>query len=1130
MSANRGSKGRYPFPKIAGVRDTTRRVAASFNPRAILPGSSAGSAQASSIDTHPHQDEALHAEEPEERPTLLTRIASERPNPLADLDSLLPVSHTFKDDVGFMTLCNDFLVLNAQEHSDPSVRSINIPGSKVFISPHQFYHAYHLLSQRGRDLNGGLLADDAGVGKTYVFFAACLFRALAYESARAVKLHWTGRDRRKRGRHGDQHLPEGANGRSCPSQKPGQIVCYCVPGSLTRLLCNSTPSGVSALYCATETWPDILAMVQGAALNPSIYQLCLVHSNAPVRFTRPLQPLVKTLSRGVDPDPRDFSPAAHIFISTLDSPRLWNAFSETGLNAGFMVIDEAHQVVRKSLTFRMAAEFSGNGADVWFVTATPFSRCTLSDWIPPMNLIAPSRAAAMVGLVKTLEAARSSGAAGDVQRFREEFGAVFDDKLVVRHFGTSSFFGKPIADVQDIVPRVISRETPLQHRTAVQELANQIAAKDPQLLDPAQRGLLYFVSLFPAAAELILEDPITFDVAAIRDNVRQVKNRLRIEESEPLRRLTDQIVGDSPKLNYILEELDRMGQDRRERRPSTHRSSSKFGAGEDLQMKKMVIITPTAVSAVFLYLALIRRRKDVALIHNWVSSQEKEQVVNNFMSLSAAKLVKHTRVLIAPFAVAGTGVNLQVASYQILTSPLPDRASQRQAFARTNRSGQRLDNLCHKILVLEDNAADRIVLANHATLEIESDPFNINEPLRIAGHMPLENMVNPTGVVENNSPSSHSSSLGVNEALVLQDAMRFPPQPASDNIGQETDRDRESVTSAMSADDVLLFQDAISFIPEFTAAENGQMPEEDGLAELYDLFNGSAVSSMGGQQDDAHDTAKERGSPSSSQWNLTDDHWNLTYTPAPQHPLTSGARDLGHRPLPPLPDGSDSPGRTLGPRCRFPSLHPPLELGPPLRIDAGPTLASRRGASMPAAPPRYNIDVDRENLEIHVRDSASFSWDGGSSERLTMRLPIDFSLTETNIAATVDRLRRKNRPSRPGRTFSAPGSDYNPAAPPAGDGDDIPHHRPGYFPLNLIERVPGPRPGQGREYGDDIPESELNVANRLLPLRDLSRAAQSTARLIDGLRLGEDTPGARGQASEGKGKAVSDPEEEFHAR
>ncbi|KAL2276602.1 hypothetical protein FJTKL_00774 [Diaporthe vaccinii] len=389
-------------------------------------------------------------------------------------------------------------------------------------------------------------------------------------------------------------------------------------------------------------------MVQAAALSPSIYQLCLVHNNAPKRFTRPLQPLVDTLSRGVSKDLRTPSPASYIFITTLDSPRLRNVFSEGALNAGFVVVDEAHQVLRKndSLTFRMVSEFSGNGADVWFVTATPFSACTLAQWVAPMNLIAPGRAAAMQGLVTALDTAKSSGDVHDAQTFQDQFKVVFDNKLVVRHFGTSKFFGKSISDVQAIVPSVISRETPMQHKTAVQALASQVALKDPQLRDPGQRGLLYLVSLFPAAAEVILEDPITFDVAAIRDFVRQVKNRLRIEESEPLVRLADRIIKDSPKLDYILDELDRMGRDRRERERIEPRGSAKFGAGEDLQMKKMVIITPTVVSAVFLYLALIRHRKDVALIHNWVSSQEKEQITNNFMSLSAAKLVKHNRVLL----------------------------------------------------------------------------------------------------------------------------------------------------------------------------------------------------------------------------------------------------------------------------------------------------------------------------------------------------------------------------------------------------------------------------------------------------------------------------------------------------
>lgn len=1125
MSANRlgGLKGRYPFPKIAGVRDTTRRVAASFNPRAILPGSSTASARGST-DTH-HQDEVSHVEEPEERPTILTRLASEPPNPLANLESLLPVSHTFGDEQGFISLCNDLLVLNAQEHRDPTVRSINIPGSSVWVSPHQFYHAWHLLSQRGRDLSGGILADDAGTGKTFIYFTACLLRALAFESERAVRLYWSGKGRKKVGRHAEHHLSEGANGRSCPSQKNGALVCYCVPGSFTRILCDHTPSGVSALYCALETWPDILNMIQAAALSPSIYQLCLVHNNAPKRFTRPLQPLVDTLSRGVNNDLRTPSPASYIFITTLDSPRLRNVFSESSLNAGFVVVDEAHQVLRRkdSLTFRMVSEFSGNGADVWFVTATPFSGCNLAQWIAPMNLIAPSRAAAMQALVTALDTAKSSVDVHDSQAFRDQFKVVFDERLVVRHFGTSTFFGKSISDVQAIVPIVISRETPMQHKSAVQELSNQVALKDPQLRDPGQRGLLYLVSLFPAAAELVLEDPITFDVAAIRDFVRQVKNRLRIEESEPLSRLADQIIKDSPKLHYILEELNRMGLDKRERERIEHRSSAKFGAGEDLQMKKMVIITPTVVSAVFLYLALIRHRKDVVLIHNWVSSQEKEQIVNNFMSLSAAKLIKHNQVLIAPFAVAGTGLNLQVASYQILTSPLPDKASQLQAFARTNRSGQRLRPLSHKILVLEDSPVDRIVLASHATLDLDSDPFQINEPLRIAGNIPLGSVIQPTGVVEDHSSSTHSSTLGVDEALLLQNALGFPLE-SNDNDGEETEETKEAERESHSdsstmynTQDMLLLQNALTFSPPAMTDNDGQP--------TYSLFNDltspddpgkslSPRSIQGPSASDPDHTVQE----SSSSFGT---HWNLTYTPAPRHPLMSGAKDLGHRSLPPLPTGDgQSQGQTLGPRQRWPSLQPPLALEPPMRIDAGPTWASRRDRSVSTTPPasRYQVNVNRDNFEIWVSDSASFSSETGpnsSLEPLTLRLPADFSPSIGNITAVLDDWRRQHE-----RPYSS------------SDADDS--SNPGFL-VSPIKRVPGPIAGQRpREYGDDLPESDRDLGNRPFNLLDM-RTARSTALAIEGDRFEEDeqdarTLGQRSKAVRDRGEAFRQPGQEFDDR
>ncbi|POS70478.1 hypothetical protein DHEL01_v211130 [Diaporthe helianthi] len=956
------------------------RVAASFS-GAVLTKTGRSGVQEESMVTV--QEEVTHIEEPEEPSTVLTRLALERPNPLADLESLLPVRHDFDDENGFIALCNDLLVLNSQEHRDPTRRTIKIPGTTgVFISPNQFYHAWHLLSQRGRDLHGGILADEAGTGKTYVYFATVLLRALAWESKRAVQLYWNGKGKKKVGKQAEHHLPQGGNGRSCPSQKQGGISCYCVSGSLTRTICDSTPSGVSALYVATETWPDILNMVQTAGLNPSVYQLCLVHNNAPARFTRPWQPLVDTLSHGAQPDLKDFSPASYIFITTLESPRLRNIFAERILDVGFFLIDEAHQILRtkNSLTFRMALESAQNGADVWFVTATPFSGCTLDDWVPPMKCIAPRRASATHRLARALDLATSSGDDAHVLSFQTQFNVIFDRDLVVRHFGTSKFLGKSISDVQDIVPRVISRSTPLQHRAAVQELASQIAWKDPQMCDPAQRGLLYLVSLFPAAAELIAERPITFDTASIRDLVRQTKNRLRIEESEPLRRLADQIVHDSPKLDCILDELHRMGQDKRERSRIDNQAAPRFGAGEDLRMKKMVIITPTVVSAVFLYLALIRHRPDVALIHNWVSAQEKEQVVNNFKSLSAAKLVKHTRILIAPFAAIGTGANLQVASYQILTSPLPDRSSQVQAFARTNRSGQRLRPLSHKILVLEDSPVDRLVLASHATVEIKSDPFNISEPLWIADNAEissvstcsLDNPDIPTGAVEDQMSSTHGSTLGLDEAALFQSSLPFSPLPPTRDDVRESEEDNFNALSLTEDGEALLLQNAMSWAPSpdsedcalSTPAEQDQRVSsteaDEALLLQNTLFWAPPVDSEDGvlstsAAQDHHDLFNDLSSESSHpSTNGRQEEQRRVMSAVPESDISLGTHgqvhwslptyhQLGYRPLPPLPTDRASDDQSVGPshngeRLR---LFPPLPSGPPARVDVGPSLASR---------------------------------------------------------------------------------------------------------------------------------------------------------------------------------------------
>ncbi|KAJ0110036.1 hypothetical protein J7T55_014839 [Diaporthe amygdali] len=763
---NTRPKGRIPLPRVPGLRNTTRRVAATFNPKAILERVASRGSLRDSVSSVPVEG----PEDPDEPATILTSLASQPPSPLADLSSLLPVEHTFEDNDGFTALCNDLLILNAQQHNDPNVRSINIPGSRIFVSPYQLYHGYHLLTQRGRDLNGGILADNAG--------------------------------------------------------------------TVRRL--------------------EPLCVIASQARSPES-----LHNDAPVRFIRPLQPLVKTLSRGVESDLKNPSPASFIFITTLNSPRLWNVFSQYSLHIGLSVFDESHQFIRTkdSLTMKIASAYSGSGADVWFVTATPFSGCTLEHWAPAISLIAPNRTEAMRDLVIALKTAKSSAEADDAQRFGNLWDAVFDKKLVVRHFATSTFFGKSISDVQDIEPRIISRQTPAQYKGAIQQLANQIAPKDPKLRDPGQRGLLYFVSLFPAAAQMMIDNPIAFDNLAIRDLVRESKNRLRIEQSEPLQRLADQIIKESPKLDYILEELNRMGLDKREREPTGNSSTSKFGAGEDLQLKKMVIITPTAVSAIFLYLALVRKRKDVVIVHNWISSADKQQILTSFQSLSAAKLVKHNRILIAPYAAAGTGVNLQVASYQILTSPLPEKSSQVQAFARTNRAGQRLRPLSHKILVLEDSPVDRIMLARHATREIESNPFQISEPLRLAGDITMGNLVEPVGVVDEYLCSNHDSSLGVGDLSLL-------PESTKDEEGIDQTNLQSTKNDTPSPPSLHTVRESSSGTPD-SQAEQLTTPQRPRTPSQDDNLN--------------------RLSSSSSSW-------QLTYTP-----LRPGVHNLGPRPLPPLP-------------------------------------------------------------------------------------------------------------------------------------------------------------------------------------------------------------------------------------
>lgn len=163
--------------------------------------------------------------------TQLASLLEESQDPVSNLNSQLPVASPVSME-DFVEQCSDLLEgFNPRLHDDPQERSILLPKSKLLVTPFQLMAAWKMLNQRERTggLRGGLQASAAGVGKSYIVLAVCLLRARIFETSRLVKQFWADSKKgAKRGAAARSHLPASAqgSGQRCPSQKPGDIICY----------------------------------------------------------------------------------------------------------------------------------------------------------------------------------------------------------------------------------------------------------------------------------------------------------------------------------------------------------------------------------------------------------------------------------------------------------------------------------------------------------------------------------------------------------------------------------------------------------------------------------------------------------------------------------------------------------------------------------------------------------------------------------------------------------------------------------------------------------------------------------------------------------------------------------------
>lgn len=200
-----------------------------------------------------------------------------------DLQSLLPLSCSPTESE--WENCCALLNLTPEDHKNPRVRSVAIPGTEMKVSPRQYWSAYRMLTCRQeRDISGGFVADAPGTGKSHTCIVLCLLRALIFQSVGEVKAEWEMREHEGRKKsvplRPKKHLPPTANDDEvCPCKNKVGIQCYATAGSITRKIADRLVRGPSLIVAPPgiiDSWAEILL----EAKLDRRYQACFFRANS----------------------------------------------------------------------------------------------------------------------------------------------------------------------------------------------------------------------------------------------------------------------------------------------------------------------------------------------------------------------------------------------------------------------------------------------------------------------------------------------------------------------------------------------------------------------------------------------------------------------------------------------------------------------------------------------------------------------------------------------------------------------------------------------------------------------------------------------------------------------------------
>ncbi|KAK4162427.1 hypothetical protein QBC43DRAFT_215299 [Cladorrhinum sp. PSN259] len=646
--------------------------------------------------------------------------------------------------------CLDFFRINIDEcnrqiaNKAPESQHVRVPfkkltGMSVGLFDYQLMGVYSLINLQLDGVSGGFLSDEQGLGKTQEMFGLI---ALAHNLRRCkteVQEFWSPRSSSTGGTRRTastvRHNPKKSAARSCQYDQKYGFRCYCY-NELTRCIADLLPDGPNVVVAPARSCAPLIREAKTKLDTKTLkirghgkdvdkdYQLT-------PRDIALLQASIRAKQRpGQDEVEYHYQASSGhsdyvIFISPDSIDKLNSEFTilvkgkkKSAFLPGIIMLDEFHEYAlspeSRTLAWlnhlkKCALNSQQPTPLAYFVSGTPMDQSPAdlapaisllekSAWSEPTHPLYPASSSQFQDLLTTFNShieAQSSGevlAPETVTSYYTRFSTLLT-RLMIRRLVTDSFLSRPLTTLTSPLKiNIINHPIPSSLKPAIKTLQSTLLSLVPPESDsplkffrqPANRDLLLpllLTSTFPSMASSHPSSSFTFSPSEISS----------FPLSPALSPYSPHIpswTANSPKLTSIMATITSMLADAS---PLPQAASS---------LKKMLLLSPheaeSHILALWLSSLRIKGLKH-AYVHPSLPQAERQKLIDGFLREGNGT----ANLLVMSLSTGGTGLNLQRASYCVVSSAGWTRREVEQGFARVWRVGQRAARVRLELLVSE---------------------------------------------------------------------------------------------------------------------------------------------------------------------------------------------------------------------------------------------------------------------------------------------------------------------------------------------------------------------------------------------------------------------------------------------